>query len=93
LKRLPVDFLKIDGSFIRGLARDRVDQAMVRMVGEVARAAGIKTVAEYVQSAATLELLAKYGIDYAQGYFIGKPAAAPEASTVVPVKARAGRSR
>jgi diguanylate cyclase (GGDEF)-like protein len=93
LKRLPVDFLKIDGSFIRGLAKDRVDQAMVRMVGEVARAAGIKTVAEYVQSAATLELLAKYGIDYAQGYFIGKPAAAPEPSTVVPAKARAGRSR
>ena len=81
LKRLPVDYLKIDGAFIKGLTRDRVDQAMVRMVGEVARAAGIETVAEYVHSAATLELLAKYGIDYAQGYFIGKPAAAPEPST------------
>ena len=78
LKRLPVDYLKIDGSFIKSLARDRVDQAMVRMVGEVARAAGIETVAEYVHSAATLELLAKYGIDYAQGYFIGKPMAQPE---------------
>ena len=53
LKRLPVDYLKIDGSFIKGLTRDRVDQAMVRMVGEVARAAGIETVAEYVNSAAT----------------------------------------
>src|SRR5690606_7490706 len=73
LKRLPVDYLKIDGSFIRALARDRVDQATVRMIGEVARAAGIETVAEYVTSAATFELLAKYGIDYAQGYFIGKP--------------------
>lgn len=80
LKRLPVDYLKIDGSFIRSLPRDRVDQAMVRMVGEVARAAGIETVAEYVTSAATLDLLAKYGIDYAQGYFIGKPSAAPEPS-------------
>jgi EAL domain-containing protein (putative c-di-GMP-specific phosphodiesterase class I) len=59
LKRLPVDYLKIDGAFIKNLARDRVDQAMVRMVGEVARAAGIETVAEYVNSAATLELLAK----------------------------------
>jgi EAL domain-containing protein (putative c-di-GMP-specific phosphodiesterase class I) len=78
LKRLPVDYLKIDGSFIKSLARDRVDQAMVRMVGEVARAADIETVAEYVHSAATLELLAKYGIDYAQGYFIGKPMAQPE---------------
>jgi diguanylate cyclase (GGDEF)-like protein len=91
LKRLPVDYLKIDGSFIKSLARDRVDQAMVRMVGEVARAAGIETVAEYVHSAATLELLAKYGIDYAQGYFIGKPTAAPEPSRVALVSARAGR--
>lgn len=73
LKHLPVDYLKIDGSFIKALPRDRVDQAMVRMVAEVARAAGIQTVAEYVQSAATLDLLAKYGIDYAQGYYIGKP--------------------
>jgi EAL domain-containing protein (putative c-di-GMP-specific phosphodiesterase class I) len=93
LKRLPVDYLKIDGAFIKSLTRDRVDQAMVRMVGEVARAAGIETVAEYVQSAATLELLAKYGIDYAQGYFIDKPAAAPEPSDVAPAKSRAARVR
>jgi EAL domain-containing protein (putative c-di-GMP-specific phosphodiesterase class I) len=73
LKHLPVDYLKIDGAFIKALPRDRVDQAMVRMVAEVARAAGIQTVAEYVQSATTLDLLAKYGIDYAQGYHIGKP--------------------
>ena len=58
LKRLPVDYLKIDGSFIKGLPRDRVDQSMVRMVGEVARAAGMQTVAEYVHSAAALALLA-----------------------------------
>jgi diguanylate cyclase (GGDEF)-like protein len=78
LKRLPVDFLKIDGSFIKGLPRDRVDQSMVRMVGEVARAAGMQTVAEYVHSAAALSLLAKYGIDYAQGFFIGRPAPKPQ---------------
>ena len=92
LKRLPVDFLKIDGSFIKGLARDRVDQAMVRMVGEVARAAGIETVAEYVSSAATLELLAKYGIDYAQGYFIGKPMAQPQMPAVTPITKHASRA-
>ncbi len=78
LKRLPVEYLKIDGSFIRGLSRDRVDQAMVRMVGEVARAAGMETVAEYVNSAATLSLLAKYGIDYAQGFYVGKATPRPE---------------
>jgi diguanylate cyclase (GGDEF)-like protein len=82
LKRLPVDYLKIDGSFIRGLPRDRVDQAMVRMVGEVARAAGMRTVAEYVHSATTLTLLSKYGIDYAQGFYIGKATARPEPVTV-----------
>ena len=78
LKRLPVDYLKIDGSFIKGIVRDRVDQSMVRMVGEVARAAGMQTVAEYVHSAAALSLLAKYGIDYAQGFFIGRAAPRPQ---------------
>jgi EAL domain-containing protein (putative c-di-GMP-specific phosphodiesterase class I) len=78
-----VDYLKIDGSFIRRLARDRVDQSMVRMIAEVARTAGMKTVAEYVQSEAVLKLLTRYGIDYAQGHYIGRPAptllgAAPE---------------
>ena len=72
LKRLPVDYLKIDGSFIRELTRSRVDQTMVRMIGEVAKAAGLETVAEYVESAAALRLLARYGIDYAQGYYIGR---------------------
>jgi EAL domain-containing protein (putative c-di-GMP-specific phosphodiesterase class I) len=91
LKRLPVDFLKIDGAFIKGLARDKVDQAMVRMVGEVARAAGIETVAEYVNSAATFELLAKYGIDYAQGYYIGKPMAQPTPSNVTRIDKHATR--
>jgi diguanylate cyclase (GGDEF)-like protein len=81
LKRLPVDYLKIDGSFIKGVTRDKVDQAMVRMVGEVARAAGMLTVAEYVNSAATLALLARYGIDFAQGFYIGKPAARPQPPT------------
>ena len=92
LKRLPVDFLKIDGAFIKSLARDRVDQAMVRMVGEVARAAGIQTVAEYVNSAATFELLAKYGIDYAQGYYIGKPMAQPMPSNVTRIDKHAART-
>jgi len=91
LKRLPVDFLKIDGAFIKSLARDKVDQAMVRMVGEVARAAGIETVAEYVNSAATFDLLAKYGIDYAQGYYIGKPMAQPTPSNVTRIDKHANR--
>jgi diguanylate cyclase (GGDEF)-like protein len=81
LKRLPVDYLKIDGSFIRELTRSRVDQTMVRMIGEVAKAAGLETVAEYVETAAALQLLAKYGIDYAQGHYIGR--AVPQPLAVV----------
>jgi len=77
LKRLPADYLKIDGSFIKELTRSKVDQSLVRMIGEVARAAGLETVAEYVESAAVLKLLTKYGIDYAQGFYIGRATAEP----------------
>jgi EAL domain-containing protein (putative c-di-GMP-specific phosphodiesterase class I) len=65
---------------------------MVRMVGEVARAAGIQTVAEYVTSATTFDLLAKYGIDYAQGYFIGRPMAAPQPGAADSGKRSAGNA-
>lgn len=84
LKRLPVDYLKIDGSFIKGITRDRIDQSMVRMLAEVAKAAGLQTVAEYVQSAAALNLLKKYGIDYAQGFFVGRAVAKPFETTFDP---------
>jgi EAL domain-containing protein (putative c-di-GMP-specific phosphodiesterase class I) len=77
LKRLPVDYLKIDGSFIKELTRSRVDQIMVRMIAEVAEAAGLETVAEYVESPAALKMLGKYGIDYAQGFYVGRGVATP----------------
>jgi diguanylate cyclase (GGDEF)-like protein len=92
LKRLPVDYLKIDGSFIRGLERDPVDQTMVRLIGEVAKAANIKTVAEYVQSGTAMSLLAKYRIDYAQGFYLGRPSEFPE-QKVHPVPLETGRKR
>ena len=81
LKRLPVDYLKIDGSFVRNLARDKVDQAMVRMTAGLAREIGLKTVAEYVQSEAAMKLIRKYGIDYAQGSYVGR--AMPTLGTTV----------
>jgi diguanylate cyclase (GGDEF)-like protein len=81
LKRLPADYLKIDGSFIRELTRSKVDQTMVRMIGEVANAAGLETVAEYVETAAAMALLEKYGIDYAQGFYIGRAAPSPRESS------------
>jgi diguanylate cyclase (GGDEF)-like protein len=77
LRELPVDFLKIDGSFVENLEKDRMNQTLVRVIGEVARVAGMETVAESVQSAKTLELLTRLGIDYAQGFFLGRPSREP----------------
>ena len=78
LKELPVDYVKIDGSFIRRLHESRDDQILVRAMGEVARGFGKKIVAEYVENQTILDLLGDYGIDFAQGYAIGKPQPAEE---------------
>ncbi|MHB8471531.1 MAG: putative bifunctional diguanylate cyclase/phosphodiesterase [Gammaproteobacteria bacterium] len=73
LKHLPVDKLKIDGSFVQSLATAPVDQAMVQSMNQVAHALGKVTVAEYVENAQSLELLREYGVDFAQGNFLGVP--------------------
>jgi EAL domain-containing protein (putative c-di-GMP-specific phosphodiesterase class I) len=70
---LPVDKLKIDGAFVQGMATSQIDQAMVQSMNQVAHALGKQTIAEYVEDATTLELLRDYGVDYAQGNYIGKP--------------------
>ncbi|HWM29827.1 MAG TPA: EAL domain-containing protein [Woeseiaceae bacterium] len=94
LQRLPVDYIKIDGSFIRDLVRNPVDQKMVRMIGEIGRAAGMKTIAEYVQTGAALTLLSRLGIDYAQGFYIGRPTATPIRKAMpVPFDARQAKRR
>ena len=77
LQRLEVDYIKIDGSFVRELVSNRVDQKMVKLIAEIGREAGMKTIAEYVQSAPALVLLGELGVDMAQGYFIGRPASRP----------------
>jgi EAL domain-containing protein (putative c-di-GMP-specific phosphodiesterase class I) len=74
LKHFPVDFLKIDGAFITNLVNDPIDQTLVKSIIEIARTLGKHTVAEFVESAEVLNMLKDYGIDYAQGYHIGKPA-------------------
>lgn len=73
LKHLPVDYLKIDGSFIRNLPHDTSDQQVVKAIVAVARGLGKQTVAEYVGDEETLRLLREYGVDYAQGFLIGRP--------------------
>jgi EAL domain-containing protein (putative c-di-GMP-specific phosphodiesterase class I) len=73
LKNLPVDKLKIDGSFVKGLAETRMDQAMVQSMNQIAHALGKKTIAEFVENESTLDILRAYGVDYAQGYYLSKP--------------------
>ncbi|MBI1423828.1 MAG: EAL domain-containing protein [Gammaproteobacteria bacterium] len=73
LKHLPVDSLKIDGSFIQGLTHTKVDQAMVQSMNQIAHALGKTTIAEAVENGDTWRLLQEYGIDFAQGHFLGRP--------------------
>lgn len=73
LKNLKVDYLKIDGSFIKDMSRSEVDVALVSSMHETSRFLGIKTVAEAVENQETLDILKNIGVDYAQGYFTGRP--------------------
>ncbi|WP_189836638.1 DUF1631 family protein [Sulfuriferula sp. AH1] len=70
LKNLKADFLKIDGAFIRDLAKSPADLAMVKSMHQVAHALGLKTIAEYVENPVTLDMLGRIGVDYAQGHGI-----------------------
>jgi diguanylate cyclase (GGDEF)-like protein/PAS domain S-box-containing protein len=79
LKHLPLNYLKIDGDFIRNLAHNLVDQQVVKAVVQVAKALGYKTIAEHVQDEATILALRHYGVDYMQGYHVGRPRAVRQA--------------
>jgi len=70
---LPFDYLKIDGGFIRALPDSPKDQLVVQALVGLARGMGTRTIAEYVTDRATLELLRRYGVDYAQGFELGRP--------------------
>ncbi len=77
LKTLPVDFLKIDGQFIGNITTDAVDRSMVEAISQVGRALGIATIAEKVESEAVLTELTRLRVDFAQGYYIARPAPIP----------------
>ncbi|HKH78402.1 MAG TPA: EAL domain-containing protein, partial [Solirubrobacteraceae bacterium] len=70
---LPFDYLKIDGGFIRALPSSPTDQLVVQALVGLARGMGTQTIAEYVTDRTTLELLRRYGVDYAQGFELGRP--------------------
>jgi diguanylate cyclase (GGDEF)-like protein/PAS domain S-box-containing protein len=77
LKKLSLDYLKIDGSFIRGLGADDVSMAMVTAMIELARSLGIKVVAEHVETEQAFELVRELKIDFVQGYAVGRPVPLP----------------
>ena len=74
LKTLPVDFVKIDGVFVREILTDDIDLAMVRSINEIGHIMGKQTIAEHAESAAAVQKLREIGVDFVQGYAVGKPA-------------------
>ena len=90
LRDLPVDIIKIDGRFVKNLDTSLVDQAMVRAMNEIAHVLGKQTVAEFVENEESFRLLAEFGVDFGQGYHLGRP------DVILPCKAissRAGEPR
>ncbi len=80
LKSLPMDYLKIDGSFIRNLGRDSVNQAMVTAMIKLARTLNFKVIAEQVEDSAALDAARRMGVDFVQGYAISRPQPLPLAA-------------
>ena len=74
LKHLPVDYLKLDGSFVRDITREPIDRAMVEAIHRLSTIMGFETIAEFVQDAATLDMLKTIGVNYGQGFLLGRPA-------------------
>ena len=74
LKYLAIDYVKIEGSFIRQIVTDGRDRIMVEHINSIAHQFGLKTVAEFVEDEVTAKIIAEIGVDYAQGYYYGRPA-------------------
>jgi len=73
LKQFPVDFLKIDGSFVKGILHDPIDREMVRSINEIGHLTGKLTIAEFAENAEIINMLRNLGVDYAQGYGVASP--------------------
>ncbi|MGB5672358.1 MAG: GGDEF domain-containing phosphodiesterase, partial [Sedimenticolaceae bacterium] len=92
LKKLPVDYLKIDGEFVRDILHDPVDKAMVDTIKRIGGVLGMMTIAEAIEDTETCQLLTAMGIDYGQGYHLAKPAPGEFAPTLSNVVAFTGNS-
>lgn len=94
LQKLRFDYIKIDGVFVHDILHNPVDQKMIRMIAEIGAEANMQTIAEYVQCAESLALLAELGVDLAQGYFVGRPMRRPcQRSTPIPFVRRRARRK
>lgn len=82
LKRLRVDYLKIDGSFVKDIENDAIDLAMVDAVNNIGHIMGMKTIAEYVHNESIGRMLREMGVDYAQGFSVSKPTPLPHAEAL-----------
>ena len=89
LKNLPVNYLKIDGSFIKDMETDQIDCAMVRAINDIAHKMNIQTIAEFVENHVILGMLKQIHVDYAQGFGIAKPKPVDE----LDIKADLARSK
>ena len=81
LKNMPVDFIKIDGMFVRDIVHDPIDQEMVRSIISIAKAMGKLTIAEFVENDSIIEILKDFGVDYIQGYGVDIPKPLDKLST------------
>jgi diguanylate cyclase (GGDEF)-like protein/PAS domain S-box-containing protein len=80
LKQFPVDYLKIDGSFVRGILHDPIDREMVRSINEIGHLTGKLVIAEFAENAEIIQTLTNLGVDYAQGYGIAQPSRLPRSA-------------
>jgi len=74
LKHLPVDYIKIDGGFIKDMLKDAVSKDMVAAINDIGHSMGRLTIAEYVENEAILRALSTMGVDFVQGFHVGRPA-------------------
>lgn len=88
LKNLPVDIIKIDGMFVRDICDDKADRAIVNAINDIGHEMGMLTIAEFAENAEIIETLRNLGIDYAQGYGIGKPAPLEEIAGPLMIRRR-----
>ncbi len=90
LKNLKVDYLKIDGSFVKDMMTDPIDHALVEAINQIGHVIGIQTIAEFVENADILEAVRRLGVDYAQGYGVAKPLPLEEIALPLGIRCSAG---